>query len=88
MKPLSIINSKWPATMLAANLKPNDTFLAKYEINSIKTNKGNKVKGQPDGTNKEKDSKLCFFNPKIVVPNTTVKLIKKVNIKWEVVEKL
>ena len=29
-------------------------FLAKYEINSINTNKGSKPKGQPAGTNKEK----------------------------------
>ena len=61
--------------MLAANLKPNDTFLAKYEINSIKTNRGNKLKGQPEGTNKEKKSKPWFRKPKIVAPNTIVKLI-------------
>jgi hypothetical protein len=30
--------------MLAANLKPSNTFLAKYEINSINTSKGNKAK--------------------------------------------
>lgn len=44
--------------MLAANLNPNDTFLAKYEMNSIKTNKANKPNGQPEGTNKEKNFKL------------------------------
>ena len=46
--------------MFAANLNPNDTFLAKYEINSIKTNRGNNVKGQPAGTNKEKNPNPCF----------------------------
>ncbi len=44
--------------MLAANLRPNDTFLAKYEINSIKTKRGNNAKGQPEGTNNEKNFKL------------------------------
>lgn len=46
--------------MLAASLSPNETFLARYEINSINTSKGNKPKGQPEGTNKEKNLKLCF----------------------------
>ncbi len=67
--------------MLAASLSPNETFLARYEINSISTSNGNKPKGQPEGTNKEKNLKPCFWNPKIVAPKTTVKLIKNVNIK-------
>lgn len=46
--------------MLAANLKPNEILRAKYEINSINTNNGNKGKGQPAGTNKEKNSNPCF----------------------------
>ena len=50
-------------------------------MNSINTNKGNKGKGQPAGTNKEKNSKPCFWKPNIVAPNTTVKLRAKVNIK-------
>ena len=54
-----------PLNILAANLKPKDIFLAKYEINSIKTNKGNKPKGQPEGTSKEKNSKPCFWKPNI-----------------------
>jgi hypothetical protein len=49
-----------PETMLAAKRKPKLIFLAKYEINSINTNKGNKPKGQPEGTKKEKNSKPCF----------------------------
>ena len=60
--------------MLAANLKPKETFLAKYEINSINTNKGNKAKGQPAGTNNEKNFKPCFWKPNIVAPKTIVKL--------------
>ena len=44
--------------MLAASLKPKDTFLDKYETNSIKTSRGNNAKGQPEGTNNEKN-----FNP-------------------------
>lgn len=67
--------------MLAPNLRPKETFLDKYEINSIKTNKGTKAKGQPAGTNNEKKLKPCFWNPNIVAPNTTVKLRAKVNIK-------
>ena len=46
--------------MLAASLNPNDTFLAKYEINSINTSKGNKASGHPAGTNKEKNLILCI----------------------------
>ena len=67
--------------MLAASLKPNEIFLAKYEMNSIRTSKGNKANGQPAGTNKEKNSKPCFLNPTIVAPSTTVKLRENVKIK-------
>ena len=67
--------------MLAANLNPKDTFLAKYEINSIKTKRGNRPKGQPAGTNKEKNFSPCSLNPKTVAPNTTVKLSENVKIK-------
>ena len=88
VKPLKIFNNKWPATILAANLNPKDIFLARYDINSIKTNKGNNARGHPPGTNKEKNSKPFLFIPKIVAPNTIVKLIENVNIKWEVDAKL
>lgn len=74
--------------MLAANLKPKDTFLARYEINSIVTNKGKRAKGQPAGTNKEKNFRPCFWNPNIVAPNTIVKLRANVNAKWLVEAKL
>jgi len=57
-------------------------------MNSIRTSKGNNAKGQPAGTNREKNSSPCFWNPKIVAPNTIVKLIEKVNTKCEVVAKL
>jgi hypothetical protein len=67
--------------MFAPNLSPRLTFLDKYDINSIKTSNGNKAKGQPAGTNKEKNSNLCFWNPNIVAPNTTVKLRPNVSIK-------
>jgi hypothetical protein len=50
-------------------------------MNSINTNRGNKAKGQPDGTNKEKNVNLFFSKPKIVEPKTIVKLIENVNIK-------
>ena len=74
--------------MLAANLKPKEIFLAKYEMNSINTNKGNKAKGQPAGTNKEKNSHPCFWKPNIVAPNTILKLREKVKTKWLVDAKL
>src|SRR5437588_10082386 len=77
-----------PLKMLALKRNPKLTFLAKYEINSIKTNKGNNANGQPAGTNKEKNSKPCLLNPNIVAPNTTVKLIENVNTKWLVDAKL
>ena len=67
--------------MLAANLRPNETFLAKYEINSINTSSGRRARGQPAGTNKEKNFKPCFINPNMVAPSTTVKLIKNVRLK-------
>ena len=70
-----------PLKILAASLKPKDTFLDKYEMNSIKTNKGNNAKGQPEGTNNEKNFNPCVWNPKIVAPKTTVKLIENVKIK-------
>jgi hypothetical protein len=70
-----------PDNILAASLKPNETFLAKYDINSINTSKGSKANGQPAGTNKEKNSNPCLFKPNIVAPNTTVKLSENVSIK-------
>ena len=78
----------WPDKIFAAKRRPKDIFLARYEINSIKTNKGNKAKGQPAGTNKEKNSNPCFWNPKIVEPKTIVKLIANVKTKWLVDAKL
>ena len=74
VNPLKIFKSIWPDKILAANLSPREMFLAKYEINSINTNRGNKPKGQPAGTNNEKNFNPCSLNPKIVAPNTTVKL--------------
>ena len=74
--------------MLAANLRPKETFLAKYEINSINTSRGNRARGQPAGTNKEKNFRPCLWKPNIVAPKTTVKLIKKVKIKCDVEAKL
>jgi hypothetical protein len=48
---------------------------------SIITNKGNNPKGQPAGTNKEKNFNPCSLNPNTVAPNTTVKLSENVKIK-------
>lgn len=81
VNPLNIFRSMCPDNMLAASLKPNDTFLDKYEINSINTNNGNNPKGQPAGTNREKNSNPCLLNPKIVAPSTTVKLSENASIK-------
>ena len=88
VNPLNMFNSIWPDKILAANLSPKDTFLAKYEINSINTNSGNNPKGQPAGTNKEKNFNPCSLNPNTVAPNTTVKLSENVKIKWDVDAKL
>ena len=60
VNPLNMLSNICPDKMLAANLKPSDTFLAKYDINSIKTKRGNKPKGQPAGTNKEKNFNPCI----------------------------
>lgn len=78
----------WPLNILAPNLKPKETFLDKYEINSINTSKGNKPKGQPDGTNKEKNLSAWIWNPNIVAPITIVKLIENVKMKCDVGAKL
>ena len=88
VNPLKIFKSIWPAKILAANLNPRETLRARYEINSIKTNKGTKPKGQPAGTNKEKNFNPCSLNPNTVAPNTTVKLSENVKIKWDVDAKL
>ena len=74
--------------MFAANLSPNDTSLARYEINSITTKRGTNAKGQPAGTKKEKNFKPWVWKPTIVAPKTIVKLSEKVNIKCEVLAKL
>ena len=76
-----MFNNMCPLNILAANLNPNETFLAKYDINSINTSKGNKPNGHPDGTKIEKNFKACVWNPIIVAPITIVKLIEKANIK-------
>ena len=88
VNPLKIFKSMWPDNMLAANLNPKETLRARYEMNSINTNKGNNPNGQPAGTNKEKNFNPCSLNPNTVAPNTTVKLSENVNIKWDVDAKL
>ena len=57
-------------------------------MNSISTSNGNKAKGHPAGTNKEKNFKPCLLKPKIVAPKTIVKLSENVNMKWLVEAKL
>ena len=88
VKPLKIAKSKWPETIFAASLRPNDTALDKYEINSIKTRRGSKARGVPAGTKREKNSTPCFWNPRIVAPRTILKLKEKASIKCEVDAKL
>jgi len=50
----SIVNSKCPAVILAANLSPRDSAFAKCEMNSIMTKNGAIPKGAPAGINIEK----------------------------------
>ena len=57
-------------------------------MNSIKTSRGSKAKGQPAGTNREKNSNPCYWKPKIVAPKTIVKLSENVKTKWLVDAKL
>lgn len=78
----------WPLKIFAPNLRPSDTGLDKYEINSIRTNNGSKPNGQPEGTNKEKNFSECIWKPKIVAPITIVKLMENVNTKCDVGAKL
>jgi len=88
VNPLKIFNNIWPDKIFAAKRNPKDTLRAKYDINSINTNKGNRPNGQPEGTNNEKNLVLWYINPNIVAPNTIVKLSEKVNTKWLVEAKL
>jgi len=81
VNPLKILSNMCPDNMLAANLNPSETFLDKYDINSIITNKGKRASGQPAGTKNAKNLIPCMLNPSKVAPNTTVKLKEKVNIK-------
>jgi hypothetical protein len=57
-------------------------------MNSIITKRGSSPRGQPAGTNKEKNFNPCSLNPKTVAPNTTVKLSENVKIKCDVDAKL
>ena len=75
---------RWPASTLAASLNPKDTFLDKYETNSIRTNNGTNPSGHPEGTNREKNLTPCFCSPRIVAPRTIEKLMEKVKTKWDV----
>ena len=88
VNPLSILSNIWPESTLAANLNPKETLRARYDMVSIITNKGNNPKGQPAGTNKEKNFNPCSLNPISVAPNTTVKLKENVSMKWDVEAKL
>ena len=63
-----------PPSILANNLKPKLAALAIYEITSIKTNKGIKGKGVPEGIKYEKKCNLWVLKPKIVTPVQIVKL--------------
>lgn len=81
VNPLNMFNSMCPLSILAANLSPRETFLAKYEINSINTNKGSNPNGHPAGTNKEKNFNPCSLKPKTVIHNSRVKLSEIVKIK-------
>jgi len=81
VNPLSIFNSICPLNIFAANLNPRETLRARYEIVSIRTKSGSNPKGQPAGTNKEKNFNPCSLNPKTVAPSTTVKLSENVSIK-------
>jgi hypothetical protein len=74
---LNIFNNVCPAVILANSLTPKETALAKYETNSIKTNKGTKAKGVPEGIKKEKNLIPCIDKAKIVTPIKIVKLNPK-----------
>jgi hypothetical protein len=55
-------------------------------LTCININKGN-PRGHPDGTDNEKIFKKCR-DLKMVAPTTIIKLMEKVNIKWDVGAKL
>lgn len=67
-----IANNVWPATILAKSRNPKETALAKYDTNSIKTNKGTKPSGVPAGTKYEKNLIPWSLTAKIVTPKKIV----------------
>lgn len=88
VKELKINSKRCPAVIFAANLKPRDTLRARYDTNSIRTRRGTSPRGQPAGTNREKNWTPCVLNPRIVAPSTILKLKEKVKRKCEVEAKL
>lgn len=67
-----ILTRVCPAVRLANNRKPSETDLAKYETNSITTNKGTNARGVPAGTKKEKNLSWCLTKARIVTPKKIV----------------
>lgn len=77
-----------PATRLANNRNPNDTDLAKLDINSIITSKGTKNPGVPNGRKNEKYLILCFTIANKVTPMKIVTLKPRQTIIELVIAKL
>jgi hypothetical protein len=73
-----------PAVRFAKSRNPKEMALAKYDTNSIKTNKGTNGRGVPAGTKNEKNLILCFTNAKIVTPNQTVILKPRQTYKFKI----
>lgn len=82
-KLLKIASKRWPLKTLALSLSPNEIALAKYEINSITASNGTKMRGQPLGTKKLKNSHWWVESPTIVTPNQIVILNETMNTMWE-----
>jgi len=58
--------------MLANSRTPRDTARARYEISSIRTSRGTRARGVPDGTKNAKKWIPCFCSPRIVTPRKII----------------
>ena len=85
INPAIIFSRTCPANILANNLIPRLKGLERKDNNSMGTNKGASVGGDPDGKNKLKKFTSCLFSPIKIEPKKTVQDSKKVIKTWLVI---
>ena len=71
-----------PASIFANNLTDKLIGLIQYDINSIMKSKGWRIRGVPEGKNKDKNPKPCLNIPITVTDKNITIAIKNVKIIW------